>query len=136
MRTSWRDLVGAAVAGDILSNGFQRVDADPGEAGKLELDLERRRVLLSGRDESMGHHADLPAARIILEAREPLDERALARAPVPARQRIDAAGDLPLRRQVHLLDALARELGAGRAALGAIRCDTTPSVPRQGGPPG
>src|SRR5258708_28683093 len=117
MRTSWRDLVGAAVAGDILSNGFQRVDADPGEAGKLELDLERRRVLLSGRDESMGHRADLPAARIILEAREALDELALAGAPVPARQRVDAAGDRPLRREVHLLDALARGIGrAGRAA--------------------
>src|SRR5258707_1322427 len=116
MRTSWRDLVGAAVAGDVLSNGFQRVDADPGEAGKLQLDLERRRVLLSARNESRGPRAARPAAGFILEPRGPLDGLAVARAPVPARRRVDAAADRPLRRQVHLLDALARRIGRARAS--------------------
>src|SRR5258708_19365101 len=137
MRTSWRDLVGAAVAGDVLSNGFQRVDADSGEAGESELDLERRRVLLRGRDEPVGHRADLPAARIILEARESLDELAVLRAPVPAAQGADIAGDRPLRREVHLLDALQRRIGgSGRAAHAALRRVYDPaSLPRHAPPP-
>src|SRR5688572_30661383 len=63
-----RYLVGTAVAGDVLAQRLQGVDPDARQTRELQLDLERRRVLLRGGDEPVGHGAQLPAARIVLDA--------------------------------------------------------------------
>src|SRR5690242_2879008 len=102
---SWGNLVRTAVSGDVLPKGLQGIDPDPREAGELELDLERRRILLGRGDEAMRHGPQLPATRIVLEASQSLDELAVLRAPVPAPDARDAAGDRPLRGDVDLLDA-------------------------------
>src|SRR6185312_16631973 len=102
---SWGNLFGAAISGDVLPKGLQGIDPDPREAGELELDLERRRILLGRGDESMGHRPQLPATCIVLEARQSLDELAVLRAPVPAPDARDPARDRPLRGDVDLLDA-------------------------------
>src|SRR5204863_5465982 len=83
-RASWSDLVGASVAGNVLPDRFQRVDADSREPGELELNLEGRRILLGRGDEPVGHGANLPASRIIFEPHQSLDELAVLHAPVPA----------------------------------------------------
>src|SRR6187402_241109 len=99
-QVSLRYLVGPAIAGDVLAQRLQWVDADARQPRELELDLDRRRILLRGGDEAVRDRTQLPAARIVLDAHEPLEQLAVVDAPVHAGEPGQVAGDRPLARQV------------------------------------
>ncbi len=127
-------LVDAAVARHPPCQQFERVGADLGEIVQLELDEQRRVGVSGGRGVTLHHQAADPAAAVVFQSADGLDDLLLLQRIIEAADAVPAAPQRPLAGEIHLADAsraagqrmVARITVAGVQHLGEVRLPARP----------
>src|SRR6202521_1056719 len=100
--SSSNELGGFNVAGNILPQRFERIDADRRQTGQFKLHKKRIGRMQRIGWEAVGHKTHRPAVAIILKPDQPFQYATIVQPPVDAGKGVPVAPDLPLRRKIEL----------------------------------